>query len=252
LTNNFNRLAKDYDLFCPDLPEEYINLIQSRFSLRNDDRIIDLGCGTGKLTLDLARFSRQVEGVDISQKMLNLALIHDVTREVSWICCPIEKFDFGIDRYKLIFSFEAFHLFQNAKEVIKKCAFGLNKGGFLCIGWVEYGWEPILKDAIIKVFQSNGIEWGEWGYQSCNFFLDLAKECKMLSFVTEEYCDVKDKRPVSDVAYYLGSIGKAGVLNDDGRKKLIQELIKEFQHILSSDVISHVSRYYLSFCSKKS
>lgn len=60
--------AQYYDL-NPDIPEDipfYLNLIPP------DAEVLELGCGTGRVTLPLATHSRFVQGVDLSPAMLRV------------------------------------------------------------------------------------------------------------------------------------------------------------------------------------
>jgi SAM-dependent methyltransferase len=49
-------------------------------------RIIELGCGTGRLTRELAGDGRQVIGVDPAPAMLAVALGQPGADKVQWVC----------------------------------------------------------------------------------------------------------------------------------------------------------------------
>lgn len=46
--------------------------IVKRLGITSDDTVLDFGCGTGGITLNLAKYSRKVIGVDISREMLDV------------------------------------------------------------------------------------------------------------------------------------------------------------------------------------
>lgn len=251
MTSKFDEVAADYDFSLPPLPEEYCQLIQERFSLSEEDKIIDLGCGSGLLTFVLSRFSNHVKGIDISKKMVEIALNRDKKRRIKWICDEVENFNFSYNHYSLIISYESFHLFKSIDDLVKKCIHGLQPGGFLCIGWCCYMWEEPLKDIITEVFKSIGIEWGEWGYQRCaDFFTVIERNKRLLSPVVEEKVRVHAKINVRNIALYLGSIEKAATLETSVRKNLIKELEKNIKIILSSDWIDGIASYSLAYSRK--
>lgn len=244
----FDRVAGSYDSSLSPLAEEYCRSIQARFALSENDKIIDLGCGTGLLTFELSRFSKHVEGIDVSRKMIEIAQDRDRDKRIKWICRSVEDFDFGCDNYSLIISYESFHLFSNADELVKKCTQGLLPGGFLCVGWCTYQWEEILRDITIETFKSFGIEWGKWGFQRCiNFFPAVERMNKYLSPVVEDTIRVKTKTNIKNIALYLGSIEKSATLDIDVRTALINELEGVFRKHLSSEWVDGVTSYSLAY-----
>jgi ubiquinone/menaquinone biosynthesis C-methylase UbiE len=251
LFNSFDRFANSYDLSIPPLPEEYVQLIQRCFCITENDMVVDLGSGSGILSFALARFSSNVQGVDVSKQMLEIARSRDAQRQIHWTCCPVEEFDFGYNNYKLIISFEAFHLFSDFDELIRKCVLALTEGGYLSIGWVEYEWELPLKDVIMNTFSSYGVEWGTWGYNSCPSFSEVIEHSHVnLLPIRREKIEVEVKTYISDIATFLTSIDKAAILNAEKRKELSQELEGNFKKIYSSEWSSGIASYFLSYCKK--
>jgi len=250
IKSDFDHVAKPYDSSLPPIPEGYCQLIRHRFNLGRRDRVIDLGCGTGLLTFALSHFSNNVEGIDISKKMIEIARKRDTKRRIKWICRPVESFDFGQDRYSLIVSYESFHLFSNVDGLIKKCEVGLRSNGFLCVGWCCFQWEEPLKSVIIDVFRSSGIDWEEWGYWRCSDFPAAVRRNKHLSPVIEETIRVQASSHISSIALYLASIDKAAKLEANARMNLIEELTRNFRKLLSSEWISGLTSYSIAYSSK--
>jgi SAM-dependent methyltransferase len=251
MTPKFNRVAQLYNSSLPLLPDEYCQLIQTHFALDGNDKIIDLGCGAGYLTFGLSRFSKHVEGVDVSRKMIEIAQDRDKEKRIKWICRSIENFDFGSENYSLIISYESFHLFSNTSELVKKCTQGLRPGGFFCVGWCLFQWEEILKDIITDTFKSFGIDWGKWGFQRCiNFFSAVEHMNKCLSPIVEDTIRVQTKTNIRNIALYLGSIEKSATLEIDVRTALTKELEKVFRKHLSSEWVEGVTSYSLAYTKK--
>ena len=82
------QVAEYYARFRRGYPPEVVDALVEAFSLDHTDVAIDLGCGTGQLTLPLAQRVRAVVGVDPEPDMLRLAAAAardaDV-RTVSWV-----------------------------------------------------------------------------------------------------------------------------------------------------------------------
>src|SRR5699024_6559880 len=53
----------------------------------NEQRIVDLGCGTGEITLRLTRLSKNITGVDYSAEMLAVAMIKatEQQKHINWV-----------------------------------------------------------------------------------------------------------------------------------------------------------------------
>lgn len=77
------RLVALYDLDNPAGPDhDYFRSLADRLDART---IVDLGCGTGMLTVTLARPGRRVIGIDPDAGMLDWARRRDGADRVTWI-----------------------------------------------------------------------------------------------------------------------------------------------------------------------
>ncbi|HUJ06313.1 MAG TPA: class I SAM-dependent methyltransferase [Streptosporangiaceae bacterium] len=81
-------VADLYHMYRHGYPAEAIDLIAGAFGLDGADLVVDLGCGTGQLTLPLARRVRAAVGIDPEPDMLRRA--SEAAREagignVSWM-----------------------------------------------------------------------------------------------------------------------------------------------------------------------
>lgn len=66
--------------------------------VRDTDSILDIGCGTGKLTIELARFASKgsVTGIDPSQEMLQKAKeVSGDVKNIRLIHIPAQSMDFS-------------------------------------------------------------------------------------------------------------------------------------------------------------
>ena len=76
-------VATYYARFRRGYPPAAVDVIARAFGLTADDVVVDLGCGTGQLTLPLAARAGTVVGVDPEPDMLAFARRH-AARDVRW------------------------------------------------------------------------------------------------------------------------------------------------------------------------
>jgi 2-polyprenyl-3-methyl-5-hydroxy-6-metoxy-1,4-benzoquinol methylase len=67
-------IAKNFDR-QEDRPDPTYNKIveNTRKHLHNEDIVLDFGCGTGTYTFDFSEYVKEIHGIDISQKMIDIA-----------------------------------------------------------------------------------------------------------------------------------------------------------------------------------
>ncbi|MDH4162550.1 MAG: class I SAM-dependent methyltransferase [Nitrospirota bacterium] len=110
-----------------DAGRELISLAQ----VREDDHILDLGCGTGKLTIELARLATKgrVTGLDPSEEMLKKArIISSDDGNVSLVRAAAEDIGYA-EQFELVFSNSAMHWVQDQPKAAMASYQALKKGG---------------------------------------------------------------------------------------------------------------------------
>jgi ubiquinone/menaquinone biosynthesis C-methylase UbiE len=73
---SYEHFAYLYDELMKDAPyEEWVEFVQKKVNLYDvpGDQLLDLGCGTGELSIRLAKVGFSVTGVDLSEDMLAVA-----------------------------------------------------------------------------------------------------------------------------------------------------------------------------------
>ena len=97
--------------------------------LSQQDRILDVGCGTGLFCLEASRQGLNVEGIDPSHGLVELGRklfkipIHDG---------QLDDFNPGY-KYKGIVLWAVLEHICNLKDLVKRCGYLLDKGGYLFI-----------------------------------------------------------------------------------------------------------------------
>jgi ubiquinone/menaquinone biosynthesis C-methylase UbiE len=68
--NIFSGTAWFYARYRPDYPEQLISLLIEKFGLCKKSRVLDLGCGTGQISLRISPFVFEVIAIDPQDEML--------------------------------------------------------------------------------------------------------------------------------------------------------------------------------------
>lgn len=80
----------DYSLWA-----DFIEEIVKREYNKRPELVVDLGCGTGKMTLELAKRGYDMIGIDISVEMLDVARSEAEKRGINplWLCQDLREFE---------------------------------------------------------------------------------------------------------------------------------------------------------------
>ncbi|MFF5995586.1 class I SAM-dependent methyltransferase [Lysinibacillus sp. KU-BSD001] len=72
--SSYERFAYVYDELMTDIPyDEYVEWIQLHAPITEYPTLLDIGCGTGTLTMKLYDAGYKVSGIDLSEEMLSVA-----------------------------------------------------------------------------------------------------------------------------------------------------------------------------------
>lgn len=110
--------------------------ISRQVTLSADMDVLDLGCGTGLLTLQLAPLVKSITGVDSSRGMLNV-LVAKIARQnvtnVRTLLLDLEAGDTLSDEYNLIVSNMTLHHIREIGPLLDRFYGAISPGGHLCI-----------------------------------------------------------------------------------------------------------------------
>ena len=99
MDNFYDALAMYYDTMQSDMDciawADFISMLIKRHSGRMVESITDLGCGTGSVTIELAKKGYDMTGIDSAEEMLAQASSKEGSEEVFWSVQDITDFDIG-------------------------------------------------------------------------------------------------------------------------------------------------------------
>lgn len=154
--------------------------------IRRTDSVLDLGCGTGRLTLELAHLALEgsVTGIDPSSEMLRKAEERcNARRNISFKRLSAEKMNFR-DKFDIVFSNSALQWIKEQETVTGRVYDSLRDGGRIafqlpakdfCAEFFEYAWDAVRKNGLESVFE--GWE-SPWYLPAKEEYRDLLKESR--------------------------------------------------------------------------
>jgi SAM-dependent methyltransferase len=141
---SFGSIAEQYDRYRPTVPDELLD----EFAALNPSRVLDVGCGTGKVARGLMDRGLTVLGIEIDERMATVARGHGVTVEVA----TFEDWDDGGRTFDLITCGDAWHWIDPARGW-RKIDQVLRPGGTVARFWNHYEADEPLRSALRAVFE---------------------------------------------------------------------------------------------------
>jgi ubiquinone/menaquinone biosynthesis C-methylase UbiE len=150
----WNKLAANWDKPGVSLGQNDSRIIEKTNKyLSPVSAVLDYGCATGSIALEIARTVKEVHGIDTSSKMIDLAQRKAVERKVNnihFIHSTIFEERLKKESFDAILSSSTLHLVKDIPQVFRRLYALLKPGGFFisatpCVG------EKTLKSILIVV-----------------------------------------------------------------------------------------------------
>lgn len=102
-------------------------------------RVLEVGCGTGNISLPLAQRGAQVVGLDVSRPMLARARakVGPMDLLVDWVCGAAGSLPFADESFDGVLSILALDFMANREQVIQEMVRVLRPGGFLAVAMLN-------------------------------------------------------------------------------------------------------------------
>lgn len=132
----FKGTACDYSRYRPLYPPALVRFLISKFSLDGNGKMLDLGCGDGRLSLRFSDWFETVIGVDTEPEMIQTArsLSQEARSEnMEWFIGDIEKYKYHHQTtFKLVTIAKAFH-WMDRPQVLDSLYDMISDGGGIAI-----------------------------------------------------------------------------------------------------------------------
>ncbi len=174
---------------------------KTKTSLKAGDLVLDFGCGTGRLSNDIAGSVKMIQAIDISSNMIEIAKKKAEARKIENIeftHSTIFNEIYQPGSFDVILAFYILHLIDEPQRVIRRMYELLKPGGLListtpCIGGKTFQWMVLTlvgKTGLIPMVRSFKISELEASIVNGNFEI-VETECVVQS--THQYFIVAKK-----------------------------------------------------------
>lgn len=159
-------------------------------------RILDAGCGTGRLAIEAARRGHRVTGVDLDPDMIERA--RSKAPDLEWICCDLATVDIGdsVDVAVMAGNIPLFCAPGSQAAIISSLGRLLVPGGLLICGFsIEKGSGAYSPDHFRHDAESSGLEMVD-RYSSWDE--DLEQSTADRTEADDDYAVIVCRRPNTD------------------------------------------------------
>ena len=150
----YSRLAPNYDQRWSFYVETSLQETINRLNIKPQERILDLGCGTGTLIEKLLQFvpEKNLVGLDASQEMLSVAK-QKLPTSVDLHLGNADNLPFPSESFERIISTSSFHYFPNPSQAIREAKRVLKPNGCLVItDWCYDYLSCRILDVFLRLF----------------------------------------------------------------------------------------------------
>lgn len=163
----FEGVADRYQNSRPGYPPELVQFVINTARLRADSAVLDVGCGTGQLTGQLAEHGLAVTAIDIGASMIETARRRIGTRRICFDVVAFEEFEAPEASFDLIISATAFH-WIDPEVKFARAARLLRGGGWLALLNTRERYADPFGAALLQMWITRADGRGAWAGRGTN------------------------------------------------------------------------------------
>lgn len=139
---DWGRTSSDYAKYRDIYPTEFYQKLIDMDLCVDDQKVLDIGTGTGVLPRNLYRYGAEFTGIDISKNQIKQAILlsQKSNMDIKFQCVPAEKIDFPADSFDVVTACQCFTYFNN-EELAPKIYKMLKPNGrfvVLYMAWLPF------------------------------------------------------------------------------------------------------------------
>ena len=138
MANQFDNRSWHFEQPPVEKTKRYLNI---------SDIVMDYGCATGTVSIEIAGNVKEIQGIDISSKMIDIAKRKASERKIEnidFIKSTIFDERYNTGHYDVILAFNILHFFEDTQKVIQRINELLKPGGLIIIASACIGEKTFL------------------------------------------------------------------------------------------------------------
>ena len=163
----FDGIAELYEASRPGYPVQVVEFVTTTAGLGPGATVLEIGCGTGQLTEQLAWSRFRLTAIDIGPSMIAAARRRLVGAEVCFQVTSFEDLAAADASFGLVISSAAFH-WIDPEVAFSKSARLLRSGGWLALLGTEEHYDDPLGAGVDALWVAHGDTGGAWERRPCD------------------------------------------------------------------------------------
>lgn len=136
--DSFEKDSVNYNNARPGYPKELYEDIMKFSNILKEDRILEIGAGSGIATIELAKFSSNIVVLEPGEGLINIAKSNlSEYKNIEYICDIFENCDFKEKSFDKIISATAFHWLDKETKFMNSHRY-LKDNGYLILFWNSF------------------------------------------------------------------------------------------------------------------
>jgi ubiquinone/menaquinone biosynthesis C-methylase UbiE len=246
----FDQIANLYKAARPDYPEALIEDVVSYADLKPNDKILEVGCGTGQATKSFAKRSFPIVAIDPGPEMLrgareSLAGFGNVKfLEATFEAWPAKQREF-----RLIIAAQSWHWVSPEVRFVKAAEMLSPEGSLAIFGHVPVGLPTPLLAQFKDIYLRHTGKWGrppEAWYLPDGPFRGWFDESGVFEPVTHESYPWRWRHTTSSYIAFLRTKSEHRMIESAKREAMLDEIAKAIDDHGGSLTVDYETHLYIS------
>ena len=153
----WDRVAPVYDLFMRKNKKAYKEMVKLMKDTVRRERVLELGCGTGAIASEIAKWTEETVATDYSEAMIEKARKNGSHRKLHFEVADAKDLPYPDNSFDVVIICNTLHVMRNPEKALKEIRRVLKKRGTLiCPTFVSAGDDG--KNTRKKILEASGFE----------------------------------------------------------------------------------------------